>query len=72
MNTPKIKAKELVREMLQHISTHLPEPQRWERAKNCALVAVKQVITELNKLSSKDLSDLQFWGEVEIEVKQIR
>ena len=44
----------------------------------CSLIAIKhskivvrEIITELNKLPSKDLSDLQYWGEVEHELNEL-
>lgn len=38
------------------------------KAKERTKICVKEIITALNKLPSKDLSDLQFWGEVECEI----
>ena len=40
----------------------------YEAGKKCALIMVKGIITELNKLPSKDLSDLQYWYGVEHEL----
>ena len=40
-------------------------------ARNCALLCSREVLTELNKSPSKDLSDLQFWIEVEHELCQL-
>jgi predicted nucleotidyltransferase component of viral defense system len=37
-------------------------------AVKCAEICAKEVLTELNKLPSKDLSDLQYWGEIECEL----
>ncbi len=37
-------------------------------AKEHAAICIKEVVTELNKLPSKDMSDLQFWGEVDYEL----
>ena len=37
-------------------------------AKEHAFICIKEVVTELNKLPSKDMSDLQFWGEVDYEL----
>ncbi len=39
--------------------------------KNCALMVCKEVISELNNLPSKDLSDLQYWNEVEFELNSL-
>ena len=40
-------------------------------AKQCALICVREVITELNKLPSKDLSDLHYWTNVENEINKL-
>jgi len=71
---PKEKAEELVKEMFKpnnHYLNHNIEVDR-DIAINSALICVREVVTELNKLPSKDLSDLQFWGEVEYEIKNYR
>lgn len=71
---PKEKAEELVQEMFKpnnHYLNHNIEIDR-DIAINSALICVREVVTELNKLPSKDLSDLQFWGEVEYEIKNYR
>ncbi len=39
-----------------------------KQAKTFAIICVKEIVTELNKLPSKDMSDLQFWGEVDYEL----
>ena len=36
--------------------------------KAVAKICIKEIVTELNKLPSKDLSDLQYWSEVEYEL----
>lgn len=36
--------------------------------KSFALICVNEIVTELNKLPSKDLSDLQYWSTVEHEI----
>ena len=39
-----------------------------KQGKAFAIICVKEIVTELNKLPSKDMSDLQFWGEVDYEL----
>ena len=39
-----------------------------KQGKVFAIICVKEIVTELNKLPSKDMSDLQFWGEVDYEL----
>ena len=72
--TPKEKAEELVQEMFKPNNHYLNENIEVDRdiAIDSALICVREVVTELNKLPSKDLSDLQFWGEVEYEIKNNR
>ena len=38
------------------------------KAKERAKICVKEITEALNKLPSKDLSDLQYWGEVDYEI----
>jgi len=53
---PKEKAKNLVDRMW------------FSEAKESAVICVNEIVAELNKLPSKDLSDLQYWREVEYEI----
>ena len=72
----KLKAKELLDKMSSQTYSYQPyagahysvDEIGWEAGKKCALIMVKGIITELNKLPSKDLSDLQYWSEVEHEL----
>ena len=65
---PKEKANELMSEF-----TKLNKGNRYFGDKYCngirgSSLCVKHIIIELNKLPIKDLSDLQYWGEVEHEL----
>jgi len=62
--TAKEEAKGLHREYYLLIS----DDDGWNIAKQCALICIKEIKASLNKLPSKDLSDLQYWGEVEHEI----
>ena len=63
--TPKEKAKELMQKAYD-LDQYNKTTQ--SRCKQIALLCTREVITELNKLPSKDMSDLQFWGEVDYEL----
>jgi hypothetical protein len=80
--TPKEKAKNLVDRMYK-VTTKNYEDKNYEdndyaqilankmwfsEAKESAVVCVNEIVAELNKLPSKDLSDLQYWSEVEHEI----
>jgi hypothetical protein len=73
----KQKAKNLLEKMSHQTFDYQPyagshyhtEEIGYEAGKKCALIMVNGIITELSKLPSKDLSDLQYWGEVEYELK---
>ena len=42
------------------------------QAKRCALVAVDNIVKVLHTIESKHLADLQFWGEVDYEIKTFK
>jgi hypothetical protein len=73
---PKEKAKSLLElmssqtyEFQPYAGAHYHEDMiGYEAGKKCALIMIKGITTELNKLPSKDLSDLQYWYEVEYEL----
>lgn len=72
----KEKAKSLLEQMSAQTYEYQPyagahyhtEEIGYEAGKKCALIMVKGIITELNKLPSKAFSDLQYWSEVEYEL----
>ncbi|AGO49676.1 hypothetical protein Phi13:2_gp066 [Cellulophaga phage phi13:2] len=79
---PKEKAKELVNKFKKHAESYCSMSSGLERlsiantilmnSKQCAKICVKEIITELNSIESKDLSDLQFWNEVDYEIDSIQ
>jgi hypothetical protein len=62
--TPKEEAKQL-REGFDNI---LGAYQGFLHSMECAELLIQVVQTELNKSPSKDLSDLQYWSEVDYEI----
>jgi hypothetical protein len=72
--TPKEKAKELFMDMKYHIPyVHDPtEPSEDKIAKQCALIAINQIIESHYKLlSGVNPSVYNFWKEVKQEVKKL-
>ena len=67
--TPKEKAEELINRYLKILAGGMYDFR--EEVKQCALVCAREVITELNKLPSKDLSDLHYWTNVENEINKL-
>lgn len=74
---PKDKAKNLVDRMYKVTTKNYADNdyaqiianKLWfAEAKESALICVNEIVTELSKLPSKDLSDLQYWREVEHEI----
>ena len=61
--TPKEKAEELIKKM------YIEQNMYRSDCIACALICVEEVIKSLNKMPSKDLSDLQYWNEVEYELR---
>jgi hypothetical protein len=71
--TPKEKAKELIETFRSSVHVyHHYHSNCMENRKRLAKYCIKEIVTELNKLPSKDLSDLQFWGEVEYEINKYK
>lgn len=75
--TPKEKAFELVMKM-RKVELWIEEHIDWKAAKQCALIAVDEIIENLNKIS-KDLlssdyqpySHLNYWQEVKQEIEKL-
>ena len=74
---PKEKAKNLVDRMYKVTTRNyadndyaqiLANKMWFAEAKESAVICVNEIVAELNKLPSKDLSDLQYWREVEYEI----
>ena len=61
-------AKEKAEELEKKFDDILGAYQGHLHSKECVQYLIQVVQTELNKLPGKDLSDLQFWGEVEYEL----
>ena len=67
--TPKEKAKELIETFRSSVYVYPHHHSNcMEDRKRLAKYCIKEIVTELNKLPSKDLSDLQYWSEVEHEL----
>ena len=77
--TPKQKAKELVNKFTRieddtvfywepYYDTMYSDDEILPHAKKCAKTVCNEILTELNKKPSKDLSDLQYWTEIEHEI----
>ena len=78
---PKEKAKNLVDRMYKVTTRNyadndyaqiLANKMWFAEAKESAVICVNEIVAELNKLPSKDLSDLQYWREVEHEISLLQ
>lgn len=67
--TAKEKAEELYNTIKFEIEYNSQPSTVHSMCKKLTLKWVKEIVTELNKLPSKDMSDLQFWGEVDYELR---
>ena len=65
--TPKEKAKELVDKMLDEIPCHCDD---WEQAKQCALIAVDEIILEMNSVMLPNPFK-QYWKEIKQEIEKL-
>ena len=68
--TPKEKAKSMIDKYYSHLTDVLMNAEAKEFATVCSLLCAREVIAELNKLPSKDLSDLHYWTNVENEIDE--
>jgi len=69
--TPKEKAIELVNKMRDEIPCHCDD---WEQAKQCALIAVDEVINcceEYDKLPETWVTQINYWQEVRQEIEKL-
>ena len=71
--TPKEKAKELIQKYLKMndglIEEFIPIPK--EGAKQCALVAVDEIIHYLEIVLGVDKEDFEYWQEVKEEIEKL-
>ena len=66
---PKEKAKELVDVMRDEIPCHCDD---WEQAKQCALIAVQELINQCWDYREIDLGmSLEYWEEVKQEIEKL-
>jgi hypothetical protein len=63
-----MKPKERAKELESKFDSILGAYQGHLHSQECVKFLIQVVQTELNKLPSKDLSDLQYWSEVEYEL----
>ena len=67
--SPKEKAKELVDKMRDEIPCHCDD---WEQAKQCALIAVDEIIEVISTVYEHDWNILYpYWTEVKQEIEKI-
>jgi hypothetical protein len=67
--TPKDKARELVLKFYPEVRWKLGQEDCIKRAKNCALIAVDEILSIKLLWYQKDTKDLQYWNEVEQEIE---
>jgi len=66
---PKEKAKELIHKFYPNVQWKLGQEDCLQRAKNCALIAVDEILSIKLLWYQKDTKDLQYWNEVEQEIE---
>jgi hypothetical protein len=65
---PKLKAKDLVEQYLLEVRWKLTQKDCLKRAKNCALIAVDEILKN-NKILFEDVLNEQYWQEVKQEIE---
>lgn len=69
--TPEEKAKELIDKYFYLFSVELENTIDNYEAKQCALIAVDEIINLKLLWFQKDSKDLQYWNEVEQEIEKL-
>jgi hypothetical protein len=71
--TPKERANQLVNVYYNSIMSFLTNNMKLENAKKCALIAVDEIISEIEPSVSMDIieSRVKYWNEVRQEIKNI-
>jgi hypothetical protein len=71
--TAQEKAETLVETYYSTIMSFLNDNMRWENAKKCALIAVDEIIYQLNVLpyGMEYLSHIDYWQEVKQEIEKL-
>ena len=66
--TPQEKAKDLVDKMRDEIPCHCDD---WEQAKQCALIAVDELIQQQNSYNNGSFYPSNYWQEVKQEIEKL-
>ena len=69
--TPKEKAKDLVYKFYPSVQWKLGQEDCLDRAKQCALIAVDEILNFRTFLKSMPLEDIYYWQEVKKEIEQL-
>ncbi len=69
--SPKEKAEDLVCEFTTIQSNEYDYGINWEMAKQCALVAVDQILLDRKNLMEHHWVDLEYWQEVKQEIENL-
>ena len=70
--TAKEKAEELLNKMIYHIEYNCQPSLKTMIAKQCALIAVDEILNTIEYSSQADeLSKLSYWGEVKQEIEKL-
>ena len=69
--TPKEKAKDLVYKFYPSVQWKLGQEDCLDRAKQCALIAVDEILNFTTFLHSIELSDVYYWLDVKQEIEQL-
>ena len=67
--TPKDKAKELIYKFYPSVQWKLGQEDCLNRAKQCALIAVDEILNFRTFLKSIPLEDIKYWQEVKQEIE---
>ena len=69
--TPKEKAQELVDKFLPHVRWKMAQEDVKERAKQCALIAVDEVLEETMERDGMRIVNNQYWFQVKLEIEKL-
>jgi len=68
---PKDKAKELIYKFYPNVQWKLGQEDCLDRAKQCALIAVDEILNFRTFLKSMPLEDIKYWQEIKHEIEKL-
>lgn len=69
--TPQEKAEELIKKFFEPVRWKLGQENVTQRAKQCALIAVDELLNDTDASSPFEIDRLEYWQEVKQEINKL-